>query len=75
MPKVRPSKKLAAPSEVQTVVTALRSVLSDQDIAEQLGCGVSTVSMWANGKRATRTGTLMFKLFRLHAEQRFEKAA
>lgn len=72
---VKPRTETPRPSEVQTVVMDLRNVLSDQDIAEQIGCGVSTVSMWANGARATRTGELMFKLYRLHAEKCGAKAA
>jgi transcriptional regulator with XRE-family HTH domain len=55
---------------VQTAVADLRKKgLSDSEIAEAIGCGTSTVNMWANGKRAQRTGDYMFKLYKLHSEK------
>jgi hypothetical protein len=62
-------------SEVQSVISDLRSVLSDSEIAGEIGCGISTISMWGAGNRAKRTGELMFKLYRLHAEKCAAKAA
>lgn len=53
---------------MQSIVSDLRKAgLTDGQIAGQIGCGLSTVSMWANGKRATRTGDYLLRLFRLHA--------
>lgn len=59
-----------ATMNVQTAVSELRKQgLSDSDIAQEIGCAVSTVNMWANGNRAQRTGEYMFKLYKLHSDK------
>lgn len=56
--------------DVMTAVRQLRDkALTDEQIAFEVGCGLSTVKMWASGKRALRTGEYMFKLYSLHAEK------
>ena len=40
--------------------------MRDFDIANELGCSVSAISMWGGGNRAVKNGEYMLKLFRLH---------
>lgn len=52
---------------VKTAVSELRDAgVSDAEIAAKVGCGISTISMWATGERAKRTGDYMFNLFAFH---------